>query len=95
MAVLTPVLLIIVIFPMGGGHGYFEPLFFVFPFAAIMFLWFDEINLLFVLISLLQFTAYGFIIDKLPLRRTTVVVGIMVIHVMLALITYQLRPEHF
>jgi hypothetical protein len=47
----------------GGGHGYIEPLMIGFPWMTICTLWAKSIPAVFWVLGLLQFPAYGLMID--------------------------------
>lgn len=96
LTALTPFLIVIAVFLSGGGHGYFEPLIFLFPFSAVSMLFFNEINLFFAMLSLVQYPVYGFIIERSKTRkRKGAVLLIASIHISIAVVVYILSPEHF
>ena len=97
LGITTPILIVIVVFLAGGGHGYFEPIIFLFPFPSISILVFDEINLGFALIALIQYPIYGLLIDKIKNKQEVIRTGLAIIisHTSVAIVTYILRPEHF
>ncbi len=82
---------------MGGGHGFFEPMFFLFPFASILFLWYNTINILFLFIACLQYPMYGLFIDKvtLPLEKVKTEYLLLFIHILLAIVAHNTAPEVF
>jgi len=92
---LTPILIILCVFLMGGGHGYFEPVFIVFPFATILFIWFKTMNLFFLAASLIQYPLYGLLIDVWSQRFQFIAVLIFIVHTLVGIISYLIRPEAF
>jgi hypothetical protein len=80
---------------MGGGHGYFEPTFVVFPLATILFIGFDTMNLVFLVVGLLQYPLYGILIDTLKKRFQPIPAIIILAHILLSFISYLIRPEAF
>ncbi|MFV8345598.1 hypothetical protein [Flavobacterium sp. ZB4P13] len=90
---LTPILILIAIFLAGGGHGYFEPIFILFPFSCISIIFFNEINLLFIFIALIQYPIYGLLLDKMKVKN--IAFFIILAHLFLAITTYVLRPINF
>ena len=87
----------IVILLAGGGHGYFEPVIFLYPLTAISFFFFENQELGFGILALIQFPLYGFLIDKLGPRMTTkiITVLILVFHFSLAFFFWFFLPEGF
>jgi hypothetical protein len=95
LTISTPILIIICVVLMGGGHGYFEPTFVVFPFATILFAFFNTMNYTFLFASLIQYPIYGLLIDKLRHRFNLIAFFIVLVHITLILISYSMRPEAF
>lgn len=95
MALWTPVLILISILLMGGGHGYYEPMIFLFPFSAILFIWFEEINLIFLFVSLVQYPVYGLLIDRFGKRISYTWLLILSIHLIIGILAYSITPEQF
>lgn len=93
--VLTPILLMLAIFLMGGGHGYFEPTFLLFPTATILFIWYDTMNLAFLFMAFIQYPVYGLIHDKYKHRFQYIGLIIILLHFILAYLSYSIRPESF
>lgn len=96
--IITPILIVIAVFLAGGGHGYFEPIIFLFPFPSISILVFDEINLGFALIALIQYPIYGLLIDKIKNNHKVMMrtgLAIILSHTSVAIVIYIFRPEHF
>lgn len=95
MSILCVVLIIINFIIIGGGHGYFEPLFFSFPFATLILLVFDKINLVVIFLFFIQFLIYGYVLDlnKENLRKTSIL--LLIIHVISGIIAIQFMPLGF
>jgi len=95
LTVLTPFLLVLAIFLMGGGHGYFEPTFVLFPLATILFFWYHTMNPAFLCMALIQYPLYGFILDKYRQRLPYIGLLIILLHLLLAILSYSICPEIF
>lgn len=95
LTVITPILIIVCVFLMGGGHGYYEPTFLVFPFATILFAFYDTLNLWFLLASLIQYPIYGLLIDKLSNKFKFMTFAIILVHIAITILSYSIRPEAF
>lgn len=63
-SILTPLLLLIVIFLMGGGHGTYIPADVLFPFGMIGTVFQDEITTPFIILGFIQFPVYGYLLDR-------------------------------
>lgn len=87
LTILTPFLLLLVIFLMGGGHGYYEPAIVLFPTGLISFSLFDEIIIPFMVLAVIQYPVYGLLIDKSNNKRK-ILWCIIGFHVGLTLITF-------
>ncbi|MEI7489163.1 MAG: hypothetical protein WCJ72_17485 [Chryseobacterium sp.] len=61
----TPILLLLVVFMMGGGHGTYIPTIILFPFGMIGTIFQKSITVPFVVLGLLQFPIYGYFLDIL------------------------------
>lgn len=81
--VLTPLFLLFSMIIAGGGHGFFQPIFALFPFATFSCIWAGELSLIDLIIAILQFPLYGLWIDKTSNKTRTWVV-ILILHVLLA-----------
>jgi hypothetical protein len=53
---------------MGGGHGYFEPIFILFPFSCISFIFL--MRSIFVYFYAIQYPVYGLLLDKMKAKNT-------------------------
>lgn len=95
MSICTPVLIILVGFMTGGGHGYYEPMIFVFPFASILFVWFDTINIGFIILAIIQYPVYGLLIDLYSKRYKKTILFIIILHGVTAIAAYNAMPEWF
>lgn len=54
----------------GGGHGFLQPLYIVFPYSILLTQIFTEETGLLFLVMFIQFPIYGFIIDKYKTSKT-------------------------
>ncbi len=95
MTILTPLLIVVSIFLAGGGHGFYEPIIFLFPFSAISFIWFNKINFSFITMALLQYPIYGITIDSFRKKIKFISLYLFFLHLTIALIAYAIRPEQF
>jgi hypothetical protein len=86
LALLTPVLLIGVVFLMGGGHGFHGPAIMLFPTGLISFSLVGSLEIPFMILAVLQFPIYGFLIDKSDNKPITLLL-IISFHMILALVT--------
>jgi hypothetical protein len=93
LTILTPLLLFLVMFLMGGGHGYYEPAIILFPTGLISFSLFDEIVIPFMILAVIQYPVYGLLIDKSNNKRKTLLY-IIGFHVGLTLITFFTVKEY-
>ena len=91
--ILTPILLLLSIFLMGGGHGFFEPTFVLFPWATMLFFWYDTMNFAFLSMALIQYPVYGLILDKY--KSQYIGLFITLLHIVLAILSYISRPQAF
>jgi hypothetical protein len=87
LALLTPFLSIGVVFLMGGGHGYYGPGIVLFPAGLISFSLVGRLEIPFIILAVLQFPAYGLIIDKSNNKHKALwlIIGF---HIALVLITF-------
>lgn len=67
-------LMIICVLISGGGHGFIEPLYVVFPYSVLLTQFFGDYEWLILLIMFIQFPIYGFIIDKWKTRKTLILI---------------------
>ena len=93
LTIIGLLLLLLNFMVIGGGHGYFELLFFTFPFPCLFLNLFDEINLLVILLLLLQYPVYGYFIDKIKTRKAILI--LLLLHIIFAFIAYQDMPTTF
>src|SRR5687767_7372279 len=94
-SILTPVLILICIFLMGGGHGWYIPTFVTFPWATFNTIWQDQLSKILLIIGIFQFPVYGIMIDKSKgSKRKLVVFGVIVTHIFLAIMILSFKnPE--
>ena len=85
LSLLTPLLLLPVVFLMGGGHGYYTPAVVLFPFGMMGTVFQQTISPPFVILAIVQFPIYGFLIDRFENKKT--VYCITGIHVLTAVLT--------
>lgn len=97
LILLTPVLLFIVVFLAGGGHGWYEPAIVLFPFGLISILFFRSIELPFIILAILQYPIYGLLIDTIGIRKSIkwTVISIALIHIVQAGVILTLRGENW
>ncbi|MNL38112.1 hypothetical protein D3C87_1603000 [compost metagenome] len=81
--VLTPLFLLFSMIIAGGGHGFYQPIFALFPFATFSCIWDTDLSFINLMIAIFQFPLYGFWIDKTSNEKRTWGV-ILVLHVLLA-----------
>ena len=95
-SLLTPILVLICIFLMGGGHGWYTSAVAIFPWATLNTAWQDHLSEPFMLAGAFQFISYGVLIDKTRSRnnQTLIIAGMLLSHVILAALILVLRnPE--
>src|SRR5688500_10527527 len=85
-SLLMPLLLIIAVFLMGGGHGWYQPAMILFSWGMVGTLWQDTIRLTFIITGILQYTLYGLLIDKTDYRvhKKLLTLILIVTHLVLA-----------
>jgi len=92
----TPISILISFILAGGGHGYYEPMIFLFPFSAILFFLFKEINSAIpLLIVLIQFPIYGLLLDSLERQLKSTWLLFLLFHLIIGVVAYSVRPEQF
>ena len=64
LTLVTPLLIALVVYSAGGGHGSYFPSLVLFPSGCVSFSLFGEVTVPFIFAALLQFPMYGLIIDK-------------------------------
>lgn len=67
----------------GGGHGFYQPIFALFPFATFSCIWKADMSFINLVIAIVQFPLYGLWIDKTSNEKRTWIV-ILTFHVVLA-----------
>jgi hypothetical protein len=85
LSLLTPLLLVIAVFLMGGGHGFYAPARVLFPSAMISFPIMNRLEWPFIILGILQFPIYGLFIDKYPDKSKTVIL-LFAFHFLLVII---------
>ncbi|MBE8725925.1 hypothetical protein [Flavobacterium hungaricum] len=80
--ILTPLFLLFCMIAAGGGHGFVQPIFALFPFAAFTCIWFAELSFFNLILAILQFPAYGLLIDKSNDKRKTMLM-ISILHILI------------
>lgn len=95
LSIIGLLLLLINFFVIGGGHGYFELLFFTFPFPCLILNVFDEINLFVIFLLFVQYPFYGFILDRNPEKIKNVMLLIGLSHIVFSIIAYENMPIGF
>lgn len=94
MLILTPLFLATSIFLAGGGHGYFEPMFALFPYATFTCIWMSELTLINLILAICQFPFYGILIDKASNKRKTSLV-ILIIHLLVSILILKFANENW
>ena len=91
--ILTPVFIIICVFLMGGGHGWFTPAMVLFPWATLNTAWQDHLSEPLVYIGIFQFLVYGLLIDKTIATKSQnpVITTILLSHIILTILILVLR----
>lgn len=85
LSLLTPLLLLIALFCMGGGHGWYEPAVVLFPFSLFT-LNFDQFSgIITIIVAFIQFPLYGLLIDKLQDKfyKKVILTTVFLIHILL------------
>jgi MFS family permease len=77
LLILSPFLLAISILLMGGGHGWFEPAIFLFPFAMLVWSLNGSMVWLFMIAGMIQYPAYGMLVDYFGVRKKKVAIAIL------------------
>lgn len=96
-SLLTPLLLLIAVLLMGGGHGWYEPSMTLFPFGMVGTIFQDTITLPFIISGIIQYPLYGFIIDKArsnPYKKTAIL-AVVITHITLAGLILFRSGEHW
>lgn len=87
----TFIILIIVIFLMGGGHGTYLPAKLIFPYAMIIALINNKIGVFAIILAIVQIPIYSILIKK-SLRWKFL---ILVVHIVIAIICLYMPTEAF
>ena len=92
-SILTPILIIICVYFIGGGHGLYIPTMVLFPLATLNTIWQDHLSETFLIVGAFQFILYGIIIDKLKSKKiqNLVIIGVFLAHIILAILVLILR----
>ncbi len=80
LTLLTPLLIALVVYSAGGGHGSYFPSLVLFPSGCVSFSLFGEVTVPFIFAALLQFPIYGIIIDK-SRKKLLAFVAVVVYHI--------------
>ena len=93
----TPLAVMICVFLMGGGHGTYTPTIILFPYAMLMAISEKAIGQTSLVLGLIQFTAYGLIIDLTKEARRGLLIGIILflLHSLTTVFVLALRGETF
>ena len=88
LTLLTPFLALLSLFLMGGGYGWATPTMILFPFGSFILIWENQLSIPLLIIGLLQYPAYGLIIDRATSlkQRQIRTVAIVICHLALAII---------
>ncbi|MEN2415239.1 hypothetical protein [Flavobacterium mesophilum] len=92
--ILTPLLLLIAMIIAGGGHGFVQPIFALFPFATFQCIWSKDLSFINFIIAVVQFPIYGLCIDK-SINKTKNGIIILVLHVLLAGLIFVFASENW
>lgn len=77
----------------GGGHGFLQPLYIVFPYSILLTQIFTEELWLLFLIMFIQFPIYGFIIEKWKTKTTLILVFLIHIIVVVCVFLSETKLE--
>jgi len=80
----TPLLVLLVVFFMGGGHGTYLPSIILFPFGMIGTTFQQSITALFTILGIVQFPVYGYLLDILKHNKLKHL--ILIFHILLVVI---------
>lgn len=92
--ILTPLFLLICMILAGGGHGFVQPIFALFPFATFTCIWFTELSFFNLILAILQFPVYGLLLDKARYKRKTWIL-ISIIHVLFVGLIFVFANENW
>ncbi|WP_207433732.1 hypothetical protein [Sabulibacter ruber] len=89
LSLLTPILLITVVFLAGGGHGWYGPAFLLFPWASMPMVFMSPApEFIIISLGLLQYPAYGLLVDfnqGTPRFRSTLI-SLVSLHLLFAML---------
>ena len=88
LTIAAPMILICSVIIAGGGHGFADQLFILFPWTYISK--FIDSQILFILIGLIQFPIYGLLYDQ-SVQKNKTVFTITIIHFLLAIVILFLK----
>jgi len=92
--ILTPLFLLFSAIIAGGGHGFNQPIFALFPIATFPCIWKADMSFLNLMIAIIQFPLYGLWIDKTSNKKRTWFV-ILTFHVLLAGLIFIFANENW
>lgn len=81
---MTPILLLIVTFLMGGGHGTYIPAMVLFPYGMVGTCFQDSISIPFTILGIIQFPCYGLLLDNFEKKILKYL--ILLTHVLLSIL---------
>jgi hypothetical protein len=96
LSLLTPILIVICIFLMGGGHGWYTPTMVLFPWATLNTAWQGRLSEPLLIAGAFQFIIYGFLIDKTKDNKFhgVTIMTILTLHIALVILILTLKnPE--
>jgi hypothetical protein len=86
-SLLTPLLLVIVVFLGNAGHGSYAPMMMLFPTATIGFPIMGGIEWPFIILGIIQFPVYGLLIDRSANKPKTAIL-LSAFHFAMMIITF-------
>ncbi|MBS7252356.1 hypothetical protein [Flavobacterium branchiicola] len=92
--ILTPLLLLATMIIAGGGHGFIQPVFALFPFATFQCIWSKDLSFINFIIGVVQFPIYGLCIDKSSNKIKTWII-ILILHILLAGLIFVFASENW
>lgn len=96
LSLITPLLLVICVFPAGGGHGTYIPAIIFFPFGLISFILFDELITPFIILAILQFPLYGILLDYNigKGKKRLIINSICIAHIVLTIVIFLFKADN-
>ena len=82
-------LMIICVLLSGGGHGFIEPWYVVFPYSVLLTQFFGDYEWLILLIMFIQFQIYGFIIDRNKNKIMKTILILLIFHLIFGIAALQ------